>query len=126
VEHLERAESQKHLFAAEVSGHLPELWLVACAYEYMAAGTLCSRCGSPLGDDTRILIGTDGGGGVMVSTGCRGRRRHQYIARVTERRGDLLFGRFEQRQSGRRLRKNLRDAGAVFDSKWTRQPGDVE
>ncbi|MGD0749611.1 MAG: hypothetical protein ABSB68_17600 [Acidimicrobiales bacterium] len=127
MEHDEGAEPQERSLAGEVVAHLPELWLVACAYEYMAAGTLCKTCGSPLGNGTQMLIGAETGvaGGVMVTTACRGRRRHQHVATVRERSGDLLFGGFERRWNRRRLRKTLRDAGAVVDSNWTGQQGDV-
>ena len=126
AEHVERAKSRKHTPAEDASGRPLELWVVASAYEYVAAGTPCAKCGSPLGGDTRMLIDPDrvAAGGLVISTGCTGRRRHQYIATVTERSGDLIFGRFENR-SNRRLRRNLRDVGTVLDSNWTGQPGDV-
>jgi hypothetical protein len=125
-EPVEGTVAEERLLAEELHGRLPELWLVACAYEYMAAGAQCSKCGSPLGHDTQMVIGPDGGApGALMVTRCRGRRRHQHLARVRERSGDLVFGRFEQRPGWRRLRTNLHDAGTVVDSKWTGHPGDV-
>ena len=127
TERVDGAESRERPLVGEASGQLLELWLMAGAYEYVAAGTLCSRCGSPLGDDTRMLIDPDGGmaSSLVISTGCRGRRRHRYTATVTERSGDLNFGRFERRSNRRHLSKNLRGAGALLDTNRTGRSGDL-
>ncbi len=103
----------------EVSGDLVELWFVACVYEHMVAGTLCSGCGSPLGRDNRISLGIHGGvtESLVVRTECNGRRGHAHLATVNEVSGDLVFGRFD-RMSQRHLRKNLRRTEVVLEFRW--------
>lgn len=127
AEHVDGAASLERPLADRAGGHLLELWLVACAYEYVAAGTLCTRCPNPLGDDTRMFVDPDGGvaSGLVISTRCRGRQRHRHIATVTERSGDLVLGGFERRSNRRRLRRSPRDPGATLDTKRNGRAGDV-
>ena len=89
MEHDEGAEPQERSLAGEVVAHLPELWLVACAYEYMAAGTLCrdmwESAGKRHADAHRCRDGC-----------CGGRDGHHCVQRPPEapvhRNGDGTIG----------------------------------
>ncbi len=75
-----------------------DLWLLDGIYQFVAAETGCSRCGSPLGRRLRVdcwptLLRTLRWR-VLVRTRCRGRRRHAHVARVGQCSNGLVLSPF--------------------------------
>ena len=89
--------------APAVSGAEPtetDLWIARQAYEFMAARTLCERCGSRFGRRLSLAAasgttsGTTSGATWRIGVGarCRGWRRHLHTAQVSPGRDGLRFG----------------------------------
>ncbi|MEY9928864.1 hypothetical protein ABH926_003503 [Catenulispora sp. GP43] len=66
--------------------------------EFMAARTLCERCGARLGRKVSVAPrlqdagGIGMGPGIAVGARCRGWRRHPHTALVSQGRDGLRFG----------------------------------
>ncbi len=79
---------------------LVDLWLLRIVYEFVAAETSCSKCGSAIGRRLRVdywptLLGPLRWR-VAVRTRCRGRRRHAHIATVGRCSNGLVLSLFRR------------------------------
>ena len=72
-----------------------DLALIRIVYGVVAAGTGCSKCGSPLGRRLRGPVRWR----VSVRTRCGGTRRHLHIATVGRGPNDLVLGSFRARST---------------------------
>ena len=80
-----------------------DLSLIRIVYGVVAAGTRCSKCGSPLGRRLRVITWPTLFGParwrVSVSTKCSGRWRHLHTATVGRCPTDLALGSFRARST---------------------------
>ena len=74
-----------------------DLWITRQAYEFMAARTLCDRCGSRLGRTVSLIPISQPGAAwhIAVRARCCGWRRHSYRALVSQGADGLRFGTWE-------------------------------
>lgn len=81
-----------------------DLSLITIAYEVAAAAAYCARCDAPLTRRTPYLAAQychrPSSWRVLVTTRCRGWRRHRQTAVVTETAGHLQLGPFRPGRSG--------------------------
>jgi len=80
-----------------------DLDVAAALYEVLVELAPCSVCGAPLGpavhvERCRRFLTVR----IVVTTCCRGPRRHRHEATVVERAGGLLTGRLRPRLNGRK------------------------
>jgi hypothetical protein len=78
-----------------------DLDLVRVMYGVLAEQVDCAACGARLRRTVGVVLAGDGAtsNGIVVTTRCRGWRRHRHVARVVERAGDLRFERFSAPRS---------------------------
>ena len=80
-----------------------DLALIRIVYGVVAAGTGCSKCGSPLERRLRVITWPTLRGPVRwrvsVRTRCGGTRRHLHIATVGRGPTDLVLGSFRARST---------------------------
>ena len=73
-----------------------DLKLIRLAYEVAAGESSCAKCGAPVRQRLRLVTWyaeQSPTWRVVVTTHCRGWRRHRYTAVVTEASNTLQFGR---------------------------------
>jgi hypothetical protein len=87
VETVEAVEAVEAPMAAE-------LWIAQQSYAFMAARTVCERCGARLSRKVSAARHPEAGG-ITVGARCRGWRHHQYTALVSRGRDGLRFGTLE-------------------------------
>ncbi len=79
-----------------------DLWLLGVVYEFVAAETSCSKCGSPLGRRLRVdywpTLLRALQWRVAVRTRCRGLRRHTHVAPVGRCSNGLVLSPFRHGQ----------------------------
>ena len=76
-----------------------DLWLIECVYAFIAVNSACTACSRPLSRHIELQPGykLDTSTWTIVAvTRCRGWRRHQHTAVVTEASRDLVFGQFHR------------------------------
>lgn len=69
-----------------------DLWIAQQAYEFMAARSLCDRCGARFGRRIRLAGVPAAVGHISVAARCAGWRRHQHTALVSRGRDGLRLG----------------------------------
>lgn len=74
-----------------------DLWITRQAYEFMAARTLCDRCGSRLSRKVSLSPASQPGAAwhIAVRARCRNWRRHPHRALVSQSMDGLRFGTWE-------------------------------
>jgi hypothetical protein len=97
----DRCSSDRAAIQAKWGAEKPtaaDLWLLGIVYEFAAAETSCSRCGSPLRRRLRVdywpTILRALQWRVAVRTRCHGRRHHAHVATVGRGSNGLVLSPF--------------------------------
>jgi hypothetical protein len=87
--------SSSDLLSGETAGpSAAELLVIKLTYETVAGQSCCGKCGASFGRPLRLSTGRTvfSHWRVVVSTRCRGWKRHRHSALVTDTSKDLLLG----------------------------------